>query len=1051
MIETRIVDLRTSLLDRPLGLHDREPTLSWRLESTRREVSQRAYRILVASSPADLLEGSANLWDSGRIDSSDSIGIRYAGKSLTSRERACWTVTVWDDENQVCRPSQATFWEMGLLERSDWQGSWLAAEDQLERDDRVAGMTWVGASNPGDKAHLNFRLPFIAPSAGRLVLTLAATCQSRVSKLFLDDAPIEIPVVPGFVMGSPPAARLEVPISAGPHQLMAQLESFAPFPIIPPMATVGLAVQLRIIEQGGRVTRVSDGWQVHGAAARVGAADWTPARLLEEHPNVPWPPSPARLMRRAFTVRSAPRAARLYVTALGGYEMRLNGTRVSTDQLASESVDFRQCAPYRVFDVGSMILAGENVLGAIVGDGWFASYATGSGRYPWDPAPRRLLAQLELTYADGSRELIATDERWRADRAPIVSSEIYNGEEYDARLEQTAWDRVGFDDRHWSPVESIADPPQQFALIAQTSAPIRALRTLEAVAISEPSPGIHVFDFGQNFAGWARLSVTAPGGQRITLRFAEILKADGRVDQANLRMARATDVYVARGDPGGETHEPRFTYHGFRYVEMQGLEGPVSKNTIQGIVVHTDLAETGQLRIDSPLIQKLWENTLWSQRSNFVGLPTDCPQRDERLGWMGDAQIFWDAAAFNMDVAAFTRRFAADIRRGQRKDNGAFDIWAPKADETLMPLKSPTPGWADAGIVLPWTAYMRYGDRTIVDENWQAMTRYVDGILEGNPDHLWRNGRGLDLGDWLSLDAKTPWDETTPRELIATALLARSCDQLAELAMHTGRAAEVTRYRELANNVKFAFARAFVSSDGIIGNGSQSGYIIALRLDCVPPSLRPIAGQHLIAAIRERGTTLATGFLGTPFSLDAIADQGDSSLVYDLLLKIQFPSWGYMIEQGATTIWESWDNSANSMTNSRNHYALGSVCGFLYRRVAGIDPIAPGFARVRVRPVLDRRIRSAGADYDGVRGRISCHWTLEPNAFTLKVALPPTSRAIVHLPAAKGAAISESGFASRARLRTTSRDSDEAVFEIGSGTYSFTVTPLPEHLRDLHG
>jgi alpha-L-rhamnosidase len=712
---------------------------------------------------------------------------------------------------------------------------------------------------------------------------------------------------------------------------------------------------------------------------------------------------------------------------------------VSADKLCPESTDFRHRVIYRVHDVRDLMVAGENVLGALVGDGWYASYVAVTGRYAYGPAPRRFLAQLELTYEDGSQETITTDARWRTARAPVLASEIYDGERYDALLEQSGWDRAGFDDRDWSAAWEAS--PARGALVSQVSPPIRAVGRLAVVQVTEPSPGIHVFDFGQNFAGWARLEVQAPAGTPITLRFAEVLKADGHVDQTSLRMARASDVYIARGDPAGETHEPKFTYHGFRYVQLEGLPGPVSAEQLQGIVVHSDLAETGRFQIDAPVIQKLWQNTLWSQRSNFVGIPTDCPQRDERLGWTGDAQVFWDAAAFNMDVAAFTRRFLGDLRDGQAKDTGAFGIWAPKADDVLMRTHDPTPGWADAGVVLPWTTYVRYGDRAVVDENWDAMTRYVAGILERNPDHLWRRGRGLDFGDWFALDAKLPWDETTPKDLVASALLARSCDQLADLGTWTGRLSEAQQYRNHARVVKRAFADAFVQADGSVGNGSQASYILALAMGCVPSPLRAAAGRKLVADIRGRGTVLSTGFLATPFSLDVITDCGEPVLVYDLLLKTTPPSWGYMIERGATTIWESWTHEAG-FGASRNHYALGAVCGFLYRRIAGIEPAAPGFSRIRVRPILDARVGSAGAEYDSVQGRIATRWTLQGAAFTLALTVPPNTRAAVHLPTATGATATESDLPlERVRnLKVLSRQPSKTVVEVGSGTYRFAVS-----------
>jgi len=1029
-----IVDLRTALLDRPLGLEDRQPTFSWRMQSDRRGARQRAFRILVSSSCKALAAGRPDLWDSGWVESNESVGIRYAGIPLVSRQLCYWTVMVSDDQGREIMPSDPSSWEMGLLYRSDWTGAWIAAEDELERDDRTAGMTWVGASSPGPESHFRFRLPFVADADGRLLVTIVS--MGAISTLSLDETSLPLPICRENGVASRPAVRVELPVAAGSHRLGVEVSAL-PAGFLT-QAAIGVAAQIRVTSADGRVTRLTGGWEM--ATDDAGGTDWAAARPLDNPPNVPWPAMPARLLRRRFDVRSSIRFARLYVAALGSYEMRLNGDKISTDCLSGESTDFRHRVLYRVHDVTNLIARGENILGAILGDGWYASYQSPVGRYAYGPAPRRLLAQLELTYADNSREVIATDEGWRADCSAIQSSEIYNGEDYDARLEQPNWDRAVFDDKSWKGVWPA--PAPDAALVAQTSAPIRALRTVRAIKIIQPSPGIYVFDFGQNFAGWARLTVQVPAGRRITLRFAERLRSDGHADQSNLRAARGCDVYVARGVPAGETHEPRFTYHGFRYVQVEGLDGPVCEDVVEGVVAHTDLVETGIFRIDSPLVQKLWLNTLWSQRSNFVGIPTDCPQRDERLGWGGDAQVFWDAASFNMDVAAFTRRYANDLRDAQSKATGAYALWSPMADTSMLTTLTGTPGWADVGVVLPWTAFMRYGDRSIVDENWEAMTQYVGGILHDNRNHLWRKGRGLDLGDWLALDAKHPDDETTPKELIATALLAQSLDQLAEMGGATGREREATVYREHARHVRDAFANAYVKRDGTVGNGSQTSYILALRLNCVPHTLRSAAAEKLCADIRRRGTLLSTGFLGTPFSLDAIADCGEASLVYDLLLRTDFPSWGYMIAKGATTVWERWNGDVEDFAmNSLNHYALGAVCGFLYRRVAGIDPVAPGFSRVRVKPLLDQRVRSAGADYDSVRGRISVNWVLEPRSFSLELTIPANSRGVVHLPSSDWATVTESDrpIEQLPEIQLLFRSTTEIVLEVGSGTYVFAV------------
>jgi alpha-L-rhamnosidase len=657
---------------------------------------------------------------------------------------------------------------------------------------------------------------------------------------------------------------------------------------------------------------------------------------------------------------------------------------------------------YRVYDVTELVREGANVLGAHVGDGWYASFIAPGGRYAFGPAPRRLLAQLELTFADGARQVVATGDGWRTAPSPVLASEIYNGETHDARREQPGWNAPGFDASGWA--QARIGPAPLGKLVAHAAPPIRVTEALTARTVTEPRPGVFVFDFGQNFAGLPRLRVTGRAGETVTLRFAEILKPGGEVDQSNLRAAKAIDAYVLKGDPAGEAFTPAFTYHGFRYVQVEGYPGTPTVADLDGLVIHSNLPVTGALRIDSPLIEQVWKNAVWSQRSNFTGIPTDCPQRDERLGWLGDANVFWDAAAFNMDVYGFTQRFCGDMRDAQTP-NGAFSDYAPAARRAI---DQPAPGWADAGVALPWTAWRRYGTTSIIDANWEAMARYLRYLEESNPDALWRRNRGLDFGDWLALDAKQPGDPTTPKDLVGTAWWARASEMGAEMAAATGRADDAAWLMDLHARIVDAFRAAYVGEDGRVGNGSQTGYILALKFGLVPTALRAAAAKHLTDEIEGRGGVLSTGFLGTPFSLDVLADIGRADLVYDLLLRTEFPSWGYMIAKGATTIWERWNGDVGDVAmNSFNHYAFGAVAGFLFRRVAGIDAAAPGFREIAVAPILDPgldpRVRRAGADYESVLGRISTDWTWTPGeAFELKLTVPPNAVAHVDLPAHLG-------------------------------------------------
>jgi len=642
--------------------------------------------------------------------------------------------------------------------------------------------------------------------------------------------------------------------------------------------------------------------------------------------------------------------------------------------------------------VAALLQAGDNAIGAMVGDGFYASEAIGRGRYPFGEAPRRLWARLDITLADGQTLAIATDAQWRIAQAPVTFSEIYHGETHDARLEQDGWSQPGFDDSGWQAAWAAPTPP--CALHLQDSPPIRATEALAPRSIQRLANGDHVLDFGQNFAGWCRIQVRGEAGRTVTLRFAEVLADDGQVDMRNLRAARCTDRYTLRGDAAGETWEPTFTYHGFRYVQVSGWPGALAADAITGIVVHSDLPITGHLHSSQPIVQGLWHNTLWSQRSNFVGLPTDCPQRDERLGWTGDAQVFWPTAAFNMDVRGFTRRFLADLRASQRAD-GAYADTNPPA----LPAYG-AHGWSDAGVVLPHTVWQHYGETALIDEHWASMERWMAWIAQPNGDGLWQNRRDIDFGDWLSLDAKNVMDSTTPKLLTATACWARQLGMMVDMAQATGRTDQAAHYRRWQGKVVQAFNAEFVRADGSIGIASHTGYILPLAFGLLPDTQRQAAADHLAANIRHRGTLLSTGFLGTPFSLDVLADHGHADLAVDLLLRTDFPSWGYMVAQGATTIWERWNGDTGDLAmNSFNHYALGAVTGFLYRRVAGIASASPGFGRLLCRPLMDARLGSGQARHDTVRGPVHTAWGVgDDGRCWHTLSLPPGLTATVQLP-----------------------------------------------------
>ena len=784
--DLQIAGLMTENVIGPIGVQLAEVRLSWRLETARRGTMQSAYQIQVASSAGNLKAGNFDLWDSGRIASDQCFDIVYRGKPLASRQRAHWQVKVWDNHKGVAASAPA-FWEMGLLSPADWTGKWLAAEDAEMREDRAVGLNWVGGIRPEGERPRQFRFNFALPADAEVTLT---TIANGGYKLFLDGNPITLPVHLPIAFGPQGSVSTVVSLKAGKHTVGFSLDDWDALATYRGFTTFDCAAMVRAKLADGRVirignsgTRTSTDKPADWASVAFDDSAW-PLAAPTSAPKAAFPSKGAFLLRRNFEASGKVTSARLYVTALGAHETSINGRKVDDSVLAPEFTDFRKRVLYRVHDVTALVKPGANAIGAMVGDGWYGSFLAPAGRFSFGDAPLRYLAQLEIVYADGKKQIIASDEQWSISHAPVTMSEIYAGEDYDARLEQPGWATAGFKtDSRWSAVH--AAPPGTGHLEGMISPPIRRKQSLVPKTITAVA-GKHVVDFGQNFAGWVRIKAKGRAGDQVSLRFGEVLSADGSVDQANLRAAaRATDFYIFKGDPAGETYEPHFTYHGFRYVEISGLAAAPIAADISGIVVHSDLPETGHLRIANPIISQLWRNALWSQRSNFMGIPTDCPQRDERLGWMGDANVFWDAAPFNMNVASFTERWMGDVRDGQAA-SGGYGVVSPNNLEDDG-RTGPTPCWSDAGVMLPWVVWKRYGDTAIIDQHWESMTRYISSILDNNKDFIWSNKRGMDYGDWVSFDGKEPGDPTTPKDLIGTAMWKHSVDALVDMARATNR------------------------------------------------------------------------------------------------------------------------------------------------------------------------------------------------------------------------------------------------------------------------
>ncbi len=784
-------------------------------------------------------------------------------------------------------------------------------------------------------------------------------------------------------------------------------------------------------------------------------------------------PAP-RIYRREFQAARPVRRATVYATALGLYELRLNGRRVGDARFTPGWSDYRERAYYHTHDVTNDILAGANVLGAVVAEGWYSGYVgygllvgygpNRVGRYFYGKTPA-FRAQLEIEYADGSREVIGTDRTWKVtDRQPIREADMLMGESYDARLELPGWDRTGFVAEGWEQAILAAEngstkatffdragerevelgfvPPKR--LQAYPGVPVRAVGEVRTVRVTEPQPGVHIFDLGQNFSGVARLKVKGPAGTRVRIRYGEMLHPDGRLMTENLRRARATDEYILRGDPAGETWMPQFTYHGFQYVELTGFPGKPTADAVTGIVLHSDTPLTSAFECSDPVINRLFQNVVWTQRANFFEIPTDCPQRDERLGWTGDAQIYVRAATYHADVASFFTKWMDDLVESQR-ESGAYPDYAP------YPMyHGGTEGygtaWTDAGIICPYTIYQVYGDTRILERHYPSMVRFLEFRQRRSPDLRGTNA-GNNWGDWLSLG------QQTPIEYVDAAYFAYSARLMAEIAAALGKTADAEKYGKLFERIHGRFQQDYLRPDGSLGVDTQTAYALALWVGLFPENQRAQAGARLAEMIRKNGGRMATGFLGTRPLLPVLTATGQHDLALQLLQSRQFPSWGYEVVNGATSIWERWNSYTKEKgfgdagMNSFSHYSFGAVSEWMFQSLAGIDTEGPGFRRLVLRPGPSGS-RGQGevapidwvhAEYRSLHGPIRSHWKLNGQRFEWRGTIPPNTTATLYLPSAARRGIMEGGKNLRDSrgMRFLRMDGARAVLELGSGEYHF--------------
>ncbi|HWY45117.1 MAG TPA: family 78 glycoside hydrolase catalytic domain [Candidatus Sulfotelmatobacter sp.] len=1075
--QSKPVHLECESLTTPLGMDANKPVLSWKLQDATPGARQTAYEIQVAFSAEVLASGKPDVWDSGKVESGDSIGATYAGPVLVASKRYFWRVQVWGKDGQAYPASDVSWWETGLQRQENWKSKWIGYEESELRYVRESGAEWITNSDTGapaesETAMHDFRYGFnIAKAVRHATLYVAGQDSAGAwinGKSILQSEPL--PPWKQMPWKTYSVRDISKAIQPGRNLLAVKIVHYSNGrSALSSQAPMSAVIYLEAEDGSVQVFKSGpDGWR--GALNATGDwqsssfddTAWKPA--IRYVPPVsgfetaelgnPWPTGAVKSLRRGFEIRNPVASARIYATALGAYKLWINGQSVGDQILAPGWTDYRERVIYQTYDVTSDVKAGKNAIAALLAPGWYTTplqwYRQGYNYGKTSPALR---AQLRIEYKDGSVDTILTDEQWKAEISPILSAEIYDGETYDARKTQANWNMSGFDDKQWKPVNVVQ--PVEPKIVWQYFQPIRVETTLEAKKMKSPAPGVYIFDFGQNLSGVPRISVEGIAGMDVTLRFAEILNPDGSLYVDNLRTAKATDHFVLAGR-GREEYQPTFTFHGFRYVEISGLKNRAQLKDLKAVVFHTDAPFTATLRTGSAMLNQLWSNILWGQRSNFIGVPTDCPQRDERLGWSADAQVFWRTATYNMDLTAFSRKFGADLR-GTQVGTAMYGIFAPGTSSANPGYGT---GWSDAGVVIPWTSWIQTGDKQVIEENWAGMEKYLAAIQAANPNYLWQKNYGIPFADWLAPEGVTPVD------LIATAYWAYDVTLMREMAHATGRTSDEQKYAKLFDEIKAAFNRVYVRTDGFVGGvpprpvfasgmertlsdrpvETQTGYVLALHMNLLPDSLRSLAANRLVDRIEANHWRLGTGFLGTPYLLSVLSDTGHSDVAYRLLLNTEYPSWGYLVEHGATTMWERWngDQMRNDPSmNSYNHYAYGAVADWIYRYAAGIDtvPTEPGFHVIRLHPNFDKRLGSLDFSYESPYGTIHSAWTISDGKVIWNLTIP--ANATGHLPADVGqlqsVKLDGQQLPRSQRVHAISGGVSGAEYELSAGTYQFEI------------
>ena len=1046
-------NLRCEYLSNPLGIDVVQPRLNWIVESSQRGQKQTAYRILVASSEGQLKRDRGDLWNSGKVISNETVCAIYDGKPLTSQQRCYWKVKVWDKDGKESAWSAPARWSMGLLKPEDWKAKWIGLDGGEESESAVlAGAKWIWfpEGSPAANAPVRsryFRRVLVIPE-GRKIRRAVCTMTANNEFTLLVNG---VSAGSGHDWKHPSAIDLRGHLHGGANTLAVTAINTNSTSTAPP----GLcgAVQVEFAEGEPLVVGTDAQWET----SQDGTTGWQAPQVLGDFGMQPWgrpadtmhPRLAARMLRREFRVEKNVRHATAYVCGLGLFELQVNGRKIGDHVLEPALTEYGKRVDYVTFDVTASLQRGANALGVLLGNGRFfaprLNARTLTFGYP------KLLLQMEIEYDDGSMAEVLSDEHWKlTTNGPIQANSEYDGEEYDARREMDGWSRAGFDDSAWQPAQLVSAPAG--ALAAQMIEPIRVTETIRPVAVTHPKPGIYIFDMGQNMVGWCRLAVRGPRGTTVRLRHAETLRPDGTLYLDNIRSAQVTDLYTLKGR-GTETYEPRFTYHGFRYVEATGFPGQPTLKNLEGRVVHDAVPRAGEFACSNPLLNQIYHNIYWGTRGNYRSIPTDCPQRDERQGWAGDRSAESKGESYLFDIAALYGKWLADMADAQR-DTGSIPDVAP----SYWPLYNDGVVWPSSYIIIPHMLYGQYGDLRILQTHYDGMKQWTDYMTGFLKDSIMLTNT---YGDWCVppesqtlIHSKDP-KRITDGALLSTAYFYYDLCLMARSARLLGKADDAQRFSELAEKVRAAFNRRFFKPEtGWYDNGTQTSCVLPLAFGLVPGEHRARMFGHLVDKItNETQGHIGTGLIGGQYLMRVLSDNGRPDLAYTIASQKTYPGWGYMITKGATTMWELWNgDTADPAMNSGNHVMLiGDLNIWFHEYLAGVrpDPDSPGFKKIIIRPQPVGDLTWVKASYNSIRGVIVSDWKRNGDKFTLNVTIPANTTATIYVPAKDAASVTEAGLVRRSPgeggkpvarsegVRFLRMESGRAVFAVGGGRYSF--------------